>query len=64
MFCLDSFPWAKERAGETTSNTIEIERSLLNRKNFFLEGFNFVSHLGTLLMDEQDSRSQGAKGSS
>jgi hypothetical protein len=27
MLCLDSFPWAKERAGETTSNRIEIRRS-------------------------------------
>jgi hypothetical protein len=37
MLCLESFAWAKERVGETTSNRIEIRCNFFDIENFFFQ---------------------------
>jgi hypothetical protein len=48
MIFLDIFSWAKEIAGETMSNRIEIEQSLLDIMNFFSQCLNYNAQLRTL----------------
>jgi hypothetical protein len=44
MLCLESFAWAKERAGETTSNRIEIRCNFFDIENFFFQCLTDGAH--------------------